>query len=370
MAKSRVSKAPKTSPFGAIGSSGLKRTGNRGQVYEEFLPELRGTQARKMYRQMRDNDDVVGAVLFVTENILRAAAWDVQGTDEEANEFVEQCRSDITPSWNMFVAEALSMLTYGFAPFEIVYKRRRGKQAKPSLSSKFEDGKIGWRGWELRSQDSLTDWVWDENGDVTAMVQQVMFPVSGAATIPMEKLLLFRTTAHKNNPEGRSLLRNAFRSFYMRHKLENLEAVGAERDLAGLPVIYCDAANMDSTLPNGRTMGEVLKEIVRNIRRDEQEGVLMPLSFDDKGNQLIKLELLSSGGSRQFNCGEIIQRYRAAIAQTMVADFVLLGHEKVGSLALASSKTSMFGWAVRCYLDLIAEPLNEKAIPDLFAMNG
>lgn len=367
MTKSRAitkAKSKLTGQFDSLGSSGLKRWGKRGQVDEEILNDLRGNRAVKTYRDMRDNDDVVGSVMFAIENILRGCSWSVKGEDDEANQFIEECRLDMRPTWTMFISECLSMLPYGYAPHEVVLKRRDGK------NSKFNDGRIGWAGWPLRSQESLQEWEWDDMGNVVAMVQQVQYPASLHVVIPYSRMLLFRTTAHKNNPEGRSILRSAYRSWYMKRKLENLEAIGAERDLAGLPVIYCDAASLSGILPSGRTLRDELIDIVRNVRHDEQEGVILPLAYDENGHQLIKFELLSSGGSRQFDCDKIIQRYRHAIAQTMLADFVLVGGEKFGSRAMADNMTSMFEWAVKAYLEMIAEEINERAIPELFEANG
>ena len=46
----------------AIGSTGLRAYG--GYVTEEFLPELRFQQGARKYREMADNDPIVGAVLY------------------------------------------------------------------------------------------------------------------------------------------------------------------------------------------------------------------------------------------------------------------------------------------------------------------
>jgi len=45
-----------------IGRIGQKRYG--GVFYEEFLRELQGIKGIKTYREMADNDDTVGAILF------------------------------------------------------------------------------------------------------------------------------------------------------------------------------------------------------------------------------------------------------------------------------------------------------------------
>jgi hypothetical protein len=57
------------------------------------------------------------------------------------------------------------------------------------------------------------------------------------------------------------------------------------------------------------------------------------------------------------------------MAMTVMADFLLLGHENVGSFALSSDKTSLFAIALGTILDSIADVINTKAVPRLFALN-
>ena len=352
----------KASAMFDIGSTGLNRWGQRGQVYEEFLRELNGSRGYKTYREMRDNDPIIGAVMFAIEMVIRNVKWRVEGGDDEAHEFVESCLYDMMTSWPNTLSEILSMLPYGWALLEITYKRRRGDQRNPALTSKFDDGRIGWKNWGIRGQNTLDEWVWDEDGNVVAMVQSAP-PNTQRVEIPMDRCLLFRTGVHKNNPEGRSILRNAFQPWYFAKNLQRIEAIGHERDLAGLPIIYASARAM-------QRYESVLKKIVSSVKRDENEGLLIPQIYDENGNKEIEFTLLSAAGARQMSIGDTINRYQRLMAITVMADFVMLGHEKVGSLALASSKTSMFALAVGAILESIASEINDREIPRLLRYNG
>lgn len=88
----------------------------------------------------------------------------------------------------------------------------------------------------------------------------------------------------------------------------------------------------------------------------------MPYGFE--------LELLSSGGNRQFDTNAIISRYDTRIAMTVLADFIFLGHEKTGSWALSSDKTNLFAMAMGAFLDIICETFNSQGIPSLIDING
>ena len=61
---------------------------------------------------------------------------------------------------------------------------------------------------------------------------------------------------------------------------------------------------------------------------------------------------------------------RAKIAMTVLADFIMLGHQKVGSFALSSDKTELFSVAISSFLDVICETFNNQGIPALIDING
>lgn len=214
-----------------VGSSGLRQYG--GWVREEFLRALQGREAARVYREMRDNDATVGALLFVIQQSMRKIDWNVKTASNKpeaakAAEFVESLRTDMSHSWDEFIIEALSCLEFGFSPHEIVWKKRNGykknaaystdgkalpNQDNPQdvASSKYDDGLIGIRRLPLRGQETILRWYFDGNGSITGMQQQ---PWMGPLIdLPIEKLLIFRPHQYKNNPEGRSILRNSYRCF-------------------------------------------------------------------------------------------------------------------------------------------------------------
>ena len=77
-----------------LGRLGQKRYG--GFFQEEFLKELQGRKGIEVYREMSENDDIIGAFLFAVEMLIRQASWDVHPggasrKDEEAADFVWSC---------------------------------------------------------------------------------------------------------------------------------------------------------------------------------------------------------------------------------------------------------------------------------------
>lgn len=349
-----------------IGRIGQRRYG--GVIYEEFLHELRGKRGIEVYREMSENDDVVGAILFAIEMLVRQCDWNVEPggdsqKDIDAAEFVESCMDDMAETWIDTISEILSFLTYGWSYHEIVYKRRMGNTKNPATKSKYNDGLVGWQKLPIRAQETLYQWEYDENDNLIGMTQMPP-PTFQLYTIPKSKALLFRTKSRKDNPEGRSILRNAYRSWYFKRRIQEIEGIGIERDLAGLPVIYAPG-DLDIWNEQDETAIRIrsgLETMVKNIRRDELEGAVLPDGY--------KLELLSSGGTRQFDTNAIINRYDTRIAMTVLADFIFLGHQQTGSWALSSDKTELFAMACGAFLDIICEVFNSQGIPALIDMNG
>lgn len=367
--------APKTDPYAEIGSTGLPHYG--GMVYEEILPELQSFRWRKVVRQMIDNDATIGAMLFAIEMFIRQVQWDIHAVDRtpEAEDAAAFARGalfeDMEHTWPDTLSEILTMLPWGWAFLEVVFKPRQGESADYTQTSKFDDGRIGFAKWSLRSQESLHRWVFDEAGRPLAMIQSPA-PSFTLREIPLDKGLLFRTTSRKSNPEGRSVLRTAYSSWYIKTNLERIEAIGVERDLNGLPVARIPGTLINSPSGSpGRTNYDKWKKIVTNIKMDEQQGVLIPSDRDDKGNFLYELSLLTTGGQRMFDTDKIIQRYDQRIAMSVLADFILIGHTaRSGSYGLSENKSELFSNALGAWLDSICATINRHALPKLMSLNN
>lgn len=370
-----IGEVEQMSPFMEIGSSGLKRAA--GYVDEEFLPQLRGRKAVQVYREMADNDPIVGALTFAINQLIKGVDWPVTPagkTKEHANaaKLVETCRDDMSTSWGDFIAEALTMVQYGWAWHEVVYKRRQGPwQRDGSKRSQYSDGLIGWRRMPLRGQETLLRWVFDESGAVQGFVQMAP-PDYATRTLSIDRSLLFRTSTAKGNPEGRSMYRNAYRPWFYKKRLEEFESVGVERDLAGLPVVKVPSSWLKARHGSDQhKMVVAMQKMVRSMRRNEQEGIVFPQEFDpDTKQPLFALELLGSGGGRAFSTNELITRYEQRILMTVLADFIMVGHTRVGTYNLHVDKTGMFRAGLNSIKDSIADVLNRYAIPRLFLANG
>jgi hypothetical protein len=300
---------------------------------------------------------------------------EVEEITEEAQaaaDFVNECMRDMSMSWTDTISLAMSMLPFGWCYTEVVYKKRKGGDPDDKDFSFFDDGKIGWKKFALRHQSTLYKWEIDDEGGIDGMWQFVSGQMQAPVFIPITKALLFRTTAVKGNPEGRSVLRGAYRAWMFKKRIEEIEAIGAERDLAGLPIAYVPAQMLADTATDAEQAAvNAIKDIVRNIKNDEQAGIVFPRAYDPETRQPVyELSLLSTGGRRQFDTESIIKRKNQEIAMTVLADFILLGHEAVGSYALGGGKINLFQLALQAWAQSIADVFNQFAVPRLLKVNS
>ena len=373
--------ASKRMHLGSIGSTGLRQSG--GYIDEEFLLRLRGQNGIKLYKEMSQNNSVIGSILYIIDMIVRQVEWRVEtppGMSKdpkaiEQKEFLKGAMSDMDHTWEGFISEALSMLVFGWAFFEITYKVRKGDQTSPKRSSDFDDGKLGWRKIEIRSQDTLDKWKFDDEGDLEGLVQyDFSLPQGGGPVfIPMEKSLLLRTRSIKGNPEGLSLLRPAVRDWFFLKRIQEIEAIGIERDLAGMPIFEVPRELLmeDASASDKALLGQ-LKDMVQQIRVDERFGGVIPSELDREGKPTgFKFRLQTSGGKRAIDTDAIIKRYESRMAMVFLAEFIMIGMDRVGAKSADESKKSMFKTSLEAVLsDMLAGPFNKEAIGKLMKLNG
>lgn len=361
-------------PVLELGATGLKRA--TGYVDEEFLPQLRGRKAVGVFKEMSENDPLVSSLLFTITNLLTNVEWTVTpgGKDKastKAAKLVEECMEDMSHTWDDFVIEALSCLVYGWSWHEVVYKRRQGMKAPEARRSKFSDGLVGWAKVPIRAQETLVRWIFDETGDCIGMLQMAP-PFYRQVFLPRSKCVLFNYRTRKGNPEGQSLLRGMYRPWYFKKRIEELESIGVERDLAGLPIVKVPAEYLAA--PAGSKQAKTvqsMRAMVKGLRRNEQEGIVFPTAYDQDTRQpMFDLSLLGSGGGRAFSTDGIIQRYEQRILMAVLADFIMVGHQSVGSYSLHTDKTGIFRTALNSIVTSLAETMNREMVKPLMRLNG
>lgn len=354
-----------------------------GQIRaDEFLPELRGKKAVRKYREMRDNDSTIGAVMYSVEQILRDVNLEVKPANDtpEAKveaDFVKSVLHDMDHSLDDHIAEAVSFLSYGFAWFEVVYKRRVGPAERTDKKrSKYADGRIGVRKIAARAPWTINRFDVDQiTGDVLG-IEQSVGNFNNKNYIPTNKSLYYRTTSLNGDASGRSILRNAYTSYEYLNNLQAIEAIAVERELAGIPVARIPAEYLSGgASPEQAGFVNNLQGILRDVKFNEQGYIILPSdTYPDKDGsptniRLVDIELMASNGKRNIDIDPIVRRYQHDIARSVLSEFLLLGSQG-GSYALSKSKTDLFLRALESYIQAIVDVLNKQLIERLWELNG
>jgi hypothetical protein len=320
----------------------------------------------------------VAAVLFAIQMAQRQVRWFVEpysddAQDVEAAEFLEGCMDDMVHTWEDNVAQVFSMLKFGFSVCELVYKKRLGQSVgRNTPRSRFDDGRIGWRRWQHispKSLDMADRWIYDDQDRLQGF-RQLAAPHYQPVAIPLEKALLFRTTVEFDNPEGLSILRPMYQSWYYAENLSEVEAIAAERMGTGIPAMYL-GTNLD-TSDNANSDWAMAKDIVRNVRTDEQMGLVFPypkMGLAPEGTGVL-FELISPPSQGLIDFSELIDRHEKRMAMTVLAQFIFLGMLQVGTQALNQSSTDTFQMSIGAWSDSVAAVINRYAVPRLFALNA
>ena len=387
----KVGKPAPGSSVEILGTTGLLQTA--GFLYEEFIPLLRGRDGAKKFQEMQDNDPILAAVVYAITMLVRQVEWHVEPADKskqaiEAAEFVEQCLfEDMADTWSDFLSEVMTMIVHGYSLFEIVWKVRNGQDPSSVRSSRFKDKKIGVGRLAPRSQLTVWRWLITYFGDIRG-VEQIIYntgsivpnePIpdtvrSGVATIPIEKMLLFRTTSSRGNPEGKSLLRSCFVPYLRKKNIEEAEGRLALRS-AGIVVIKVPEEMMDPGADDATKAALAnWNKTAAALAQDRNGSVTIPSDvFPESKTPKYDVSYVVADGRRTMDTSTIIERIDKRMAMSALADFILIGHNArsgSGSYALSSNKTDVFMTALGAFVNGIADVINRQLLPRLWAFNG
>lgn len=367
--------------FSETGYTGLREFD--GIILEEARRDLQFPHANRTYQEM-SQDATIASALSLFEMMISRVKWrvvppeDPTEEDKQKARFLRQCMDDMEHSWFSFIKEVTSMFTYGYCVNEKVYRRRQRQ-----YGSRYNDNLVGIKKLPVRSQTTVTEWKFSDDGrNLLAVVQDTNLlndgfrlanskEYAGEIEIPRKKFLLFRTDVSRDNPQGRSPLSKVYQAWRYRKQIEESEAIGITRGLGGIPDFRLPAKFMspDAT-PEEKAVYEEVKRIGRNLQNNEQACVVFPSLYDEQGKPLFDWKLIGPPNASQYDTNTAITRWDNKILQALFADLLQMGNAKGGSYNLADSKSSIMQMAVEARLKEIQDVLNSDLVPQLFSLNG
>lgn len=340
---------------------------------------------------MAETDETVGSMLYCISTTMRSISWSftpqINGQDApdhpEARKYADIAQSmldDINQPFDDHVDDHLTMLWAGFAPVEIVTKRRDG------VNSRYSDGYYGIKALNLLDQTTILDFVYD--GDEITHMKQMGLGTNGNGLIPMSKVLNFRTSTQYNRPRGRPLLKSAWRVWRLKRKIQDSEALGIERELCGLPIFEMPEEVINAQFETdaggeptedamrARAMVLAAQSATRDMRLNKSGGLVLPSDtwgdeYQGGGSQRrYNFRIQTTGGQRSIDSRTAARDYDHAIARVAMMQFLTLGQRSGGSYALSDDQSSMAVSSITALADRFVATWNKTGVPLLWRVNA
>ncbi|HUV08064.1 MAG TPA: hypothetical protein VMX75_10075 [Spirochaetia bacterium] len=335
---------PHKAEVGVAGNTGYWGYSKSG----EYLSKLDSAAGRTIFDKMRRSDHQVKAVLGAITLPIRQADYYMEPGSEEkqdveiAKTLEKALLEEMTITWDDTVRHALLMLPFGFSALEKVYEYRGGLILPRKLDPRLPQSVVGWKFDRKKHR-------------LTHMAQR---DIDGKKIeIPIEKLLVFTTEKEGDNWEGCSILRSAYKGWYIKDTLEKINSIMHDRWGAGIP---------DMTVPKNVERGSDAWNQAVKLAED--------IHANEKG-YIVKNEgwlvdiLGGKGEGKGTDVLGSIKYYDEAIATAMLAMFISLGTSKSGNRALGQTFFDAFLMSIQAWADYIAEVINRFCVRELVDLN-
>lgn len=303
----------------------------------EYLPKLMGRRGSSKFDEMRRSDPQVKSVLRALELPIRKASYYIEPAsdkpqDVEIAEIISKNLFEyMSMTWDDTLRHFLLMLPFGFSIMEKVW------HVKDNL---FQIKKLA-----PRLPVSVVRWDYEkEKRDLKGPVQQ---DTDGKEyLLPIEKILVFTNEREGDNWEGTSVLRAAYKPWYMKNKLEVINGIKHDRYGVGIPM-----ADTPPNVERGSEAWNETEKALEELYAHEKSYIISPDGY--------KISLLSAdGGKAGTDPLPSIRYYDEMIARSMLAMFINLGSTQTGSRALGGSFIEVFMDSLQAYADYICEVIS------------
>ena len=171
---------------------------------------------------------------------------------------------------------------------------------------------------------------------------------------------------YNGNPEGESVLRGTFVSYYNKKNIERIQRETFERGFSGIldiqvPPRYLSKRN---NTPEGMEVRRNLEAFMKNVKQGKEAGIIRPFSKD------FAIELIQGKTGTGLDPDKMIERYNTEIVMCLLSDS-FMGKSKVYQGASGEqTKTKIYKSFIGIILDEIKEQVNKKLIPMIFEINN
>lgn len=335
----------RTQLFTKLGNSGVLIS-NGVISKEEYKKDLTGRKGIETFNEMRRSDGTVRAALMAIMLPILGAQWRVQPASDDpvdmiAAQVVQQSLF-VEMSWDDFARQALTFLPFGFSLFEHEY----------------QIGTVEGREYVLlkdmgyRKQTSLLKWSME---DGSPGIQQQLSN-GGKANIPDIKLTRFTFEQEGDNFEGVSLLRSAYKHWYMKSAMELVDGMKHEKQGLGVLKVRTPASAKEDDKEEAR-------EIAREQRANEENYIEEMEGYS--------FEFMDMKARNTTDIVPSMQYHNRQILQSVLTQFLDIGSQgSSGSFAASDNQLDLFFMSEEAIAREFAEPINQTVVRNLCLLNG
>jgi len=329
----------------------------------EDNPDLTFPASVHVYDRMRRTDTQVASILRAISLPLRATEWhlDTDGVDPVVVAFVEDelnlHHGRHRPGGVVFgqhLRDVLLALAWGFACFETVY------EIAPARTTGMSGQVAHLKALASRHPRTLSEIRVTPDGELEGVVQMPLgydTAVKGVVTgglgdvwIPRQRLAFYCLDREGGDWTGTSLLRAAFKDWYLKEQAVKFAGLAVERNSMGLPVVtYEDDGDRQNAL-----------DIATAARAGSTAGVALP-------RDRMSLTLLGVTGST-VDPLPLIAYHDRAMTRSALAMFLDLGHDN-GARSLGDTFVDFFTASLRSIAMWVAETCTQEVIRPLVELN-
>ena len=369
-------KMGKVSPFTEAGVSGTAVFGGYVENIEKN-PKLANGERWRTAADMLANISIIAAGVRYYLNLVAKPAWIAEPADDtpqaqEYADFLTSVMGGMDTGWPKVIRQGALHKYHGFAILEWAAKKR-------------VDGMTGIGKVEMRPSHTIERWDIDDNGTILGVWQRS--PQTGIELpIPRHKMIYFVDDMLSDSPEGLGWFRHLAEPADRLKAYLNLEAIGFERDLSGIPIGRAPIAAINKAVKNGEitqaqataALQGLTRFVQQEVKKKNTGLVLDSQHFQDttadgpKSSAVAQwdIELLTGSAGSMPQLAAAIDRLRVEMAQIIGVEGLLIGTNGTGSLALSEDKSDNLYMQVNSTLTDMAEQLQKDFVDTVWALNG
>lgn len=344
-------------------------------------PAMQSNARYAVYNRMLHDVTIIAASVRLFLNLISKSNWSVVPPKDESGDIlpgaqeladlVDNMRGDITTSWPRVIRRIAMYIFVGYSVHEWTAIRR-------------EDGNISIGKIGHRPQSSIFRWDMTEETDVMGVWQRL---ANGKEVlIPRAKMIYAVDDALTDHPEGTGLFRHLRRATKRLKAFEDLEEVGYENDLRGIPVASIPMGEIDRKAKKlGKGAAAYISRVkapfmkfVKGHVRNKKQGMLIDsetyrAADEARSPSSVRkwgVELLQGESSAFDSMANAIKRIKEEIALALGTEHLLIGQDGTGSLALSKTKTGTFYLTLISVMQELVDIMQRDWLDPIWEMNG